>query len=137
MNKDRTAIGIDAILVEVGSDTVVILRLVGVHLLALTLVVYLGGIDDLVVVLAVLIASIGCGLHIDVGHRGTGIGLYAEGTQRMQRTNGGLAIALARLAKAVLTDKHVGGKQHLTVNCQAGLTCTALHVIHFPLSLTG
>ena len=82
MNKDSTAIGIDAVLVEVGSDAVVVLRLVGIHLLALTFVLGLGGIDNLVVILTVLIASIGCGLYIDVGHRSAGIGLDAEGTQR-------------------------------------------------------
>lgn len=131
MDEDGATIGIDALLVEVGGDTVVVLRLVGVHLLALTFVLGLGGVDNLVVVLTVLIASIGCGLHINVGHRRTWIGFDAEGTQRTQRANRCLAVTLARLAKTVLTYIYIGDKQHLTVNGQTSLTLTAMHVIHF------
>ena len=131
MNKDSTAIGIDALLIEIGGDAVVILRLVGVHLLTLTFMFGLGGVDNFVVVLTVLIASIGCGLHINVGHRRTWIGFDAEGTQRTQRANRCLAVTLARLAKTVLTYIYIGDKQHLTVNGQTSLTLTAMHVIHF------
>ena len=80
MDEDGAALGIDALLVEVGGDTIVVLRLVGVHLLTTTLVVYGGGVDNLVVVLAVVVAGEGRGLHVDVRHRGAGIGFDAEGT---------------------------------------------------------
>lgn len=113
MDEDSATFGIDARLVEVGGDAIVVLRLVGVHLLALALVMGLGGVDDLVVVLTVLVAGIGGGCHVDVEHRGAGIGLDAEGRQRAQRAEGRLAVALARLAQAVLTYKHVGGEEHL------------------------
>ena len=81
MNKDSTAIGIDALLIEIGGDAVVILRLVGVHLLTLTFMFGLGGVDNFVVVLTVLVTGIGGWRHVDIGHRGAGIGLDAEGTQ--------------------------------------------------------
>lgn len=51
VDKDGAAFGIDAFLVEVGGDTVVVLRLVGIHLLAATLVADFLDVDDLVVLL--------------------------------------------------------------------------------------
>jgi len=131
VDEDGTAIGIDAFLVEVSGDAIVVLRLVGVHLLALTLVLYDGGVDNLVVVLTVLVTGIGGWCHVDVGHRGAGIGLDAEGIQRTECTDGRLGIPLTFLTKAVLTDIYVGDEQYLAINGQTGLTLAAMHVIYF------
>ena len=84
MDEDGATIGIDALLVEVGGDAIVVLRLVGVHLLALTRVVYHSGIDNLIVILTVFVAGEGGGFYVDIGHLCAGIGLDAKGTQRME-----------------------------------------------------
>ena len=81
MDEDVTTLGIDALLVEVGGNAVVILWLIGVHLLTFTLMAYSSGIDNLVVVLAVFVTCVCGGCHVDIGHRGAGIGLDAESTQ--------------------------------------------------------
>ena len=107
------------------------MRLAGVHLLALTLMMYDGGVDNLVVVFTILVTGIGSWRHIDIRHRCAGIGLYTEGTQRTECANGRLTVALACLAKAVLADKYIGNEQHFAIDSQAGLASTALHVIYF------
>ena len=83
MDKDVAAIGIDARLVEIGGQPIVVLRNEVVHILAATFVVNGGGVDDLVVVLAVVIASIDRGSHIDIRDGGAGIGFHAKGREHM------------------------------------------------------
>ena len=131
MDEDGAALGIDALLVEVGGDAIVVLRLIGVHLLALALVLGLGGVDNLVVVFAVVVTGESSGLHVDVRHRGAGVWLDAKGAQWTEGACWSLGVSLTRLAKAVLTNPHVGRKQHLAVDRQTGRSRTALHVVHF------
>ena len=104
VDEDGRTLLIDALAVVTGGHPIIVLGHVGVHVLAVALVVHDGGVDDLVVVVAVA-AGKGRRCDIDVIELGAGIGADAECLAHVQCAGGSLAVALALLADAILADE--------------------------------
>lgn len=130
VDEDGRTLLIDALAVVTGGHPIIVLGHVGVHVLAVALVVHDGGVDDLVVVVAVA-AGKGRRCDIDVIELGAGVGADAECLAHVQCAGGCLAVAFALLADAILADEDVGDKDFFAVDGEPCFGLASLDVIDF------